>query len=646
MGKKVNIDRIVVRGFGTYVKEYIFDVDRGGVNIIRGQNGAGKTTLFSALVWCLYQVNLKGTLSDAVATWKEVRPKDWNGTRVVVYLRVDGVKYAIARHIKFKGNTYGVPGESDLLIFKENEEGELTKGCLVSSVRGKADTQAVVDKLLGVDARTFTNSVMFVQRSRRFIEADNAEKRKLLEELFDLGFVDRMKEVADEKVKKFQQELDENTNERGRLEVKREGIDDRLEDARTAVEKWEQRRDIEVQELKEEADEVSNEHDNKEKEILACDKVISAMGPKVGDTQKVKQVTQAIDQAYRKALDEHSAGKVHLGDVEREINRLKEQIKDKKREIDTVKTTCPTCGSALKAEKIKEVKDAKGKELKGLEKALGFQEEAAVAGKNRLKELSEAYDAAAEKKEKDGDALAAMLRKYTQAVDQKKIYEGQLPGLRTRHDAIKEKIKKLNAGDGKPEVDVPGLEKEALKVRESIVELSGTITKLEKRISRYNWWRSTGLGVKGLKAYVFSAMLEQLNRHMEKYAERMGLGVRFSVDLTKPSMPFVTECFKDGILVDYRDLSGGEKQRIDIAMLFAMHDLVTTIVKFNVLVMDEVFEGLDQEGMEQVFDLIRTKAGSGTTVYVITHSTRVDTLQCRKLEVVKKDGQSELQKAA
>lgn len=646
MGKKVNIDRIVVRGFGTYVQEFEFEMDRGGVNIIRGQNGAGKTTLFSALVWCLYQVNLKGTANDAVATWKEARPKEFKGTRVVVYLTVDGVKYAIARHIKYKGNTYGVPGESDLLIFKENEEHELTKAGLVSSVRGKADTQAVVDKLLGVDARTFTNSVMFVQRSRRFIEADNAEKRKLLEELFDLGFVDLMKERADEKVKKYQGELDENTNARGRLEVKADGIDDRLEDARTAVAKWEERRDTEVTELEEEADEVSNEHDTKEKEILGCDKVIKELGPKVGDTEKVKGVTRAIDAAYQKALSEHSAGKVHLGDVEREITRLNDQIKDKKLEIEKVKTTCPTCQAPLKAEKIKEVKDAKTKELKGLEKALGFQQEARTAAQKRLKELAQEYDTAAEKKEKDGDVLAGMLRKYNQAVDQKRIYGEQLPTLRTRHDNLRDKIKRLKAGEGKPEVDVPALEKEALAVRGQITEVSGVITKLEKRISRYNWWRTIGLGVKGLKAYVFSAMLEQLNRHMEKYAERMGLGVRFSVDLTKPSMPFVTECFKDGILVDYRDLSGGEKQRIDIAMLFAMHDLVTTIVKFNVLVMDEVFEGLDQEGMEQVFDLIRTKAGTGTTVYVITHSTRVDSLQCKKLEVVKHDGQSELQKAA
>ncbi len=646
MGKKVNIDRIVVQGFGTYVKEYIFEVDRGGVNIIRGQNGAGKTTLFSALVWCLYQVNLKGTLSDAVATWKEARPKDFKGTRVVVYLQVDGVKYAIARHIKYKGNTYGVPGDSDLLIFKENEEGELTKGCLVSSVRGKADTQAVVDKLLGVDARTFTNSVMFVQRSRRFIEADNAEKRKLLEELFDLGFVDLMKQRADEKVKDLQTTLDEQTNERGRLEVKAEGIDDRINDAQQVISRWEERRKAELDELKDELDGVQTEHDTKEGEITKAEKVIETLGPKVGDTEKVKGITQGIDRAYRKALDEHSAGKVHLGDVEREIRRLKDQIADKDQEIKTVKTTCPTCGSALKADKIKEVKDAKIKERQGLEKALKFQEEAAVAAKKRVDELSQEYDTAAEKKEKDGDVLAGMLRKYNAAVDQKRIYQQQLPGLRQRHEAISDKIKRLKSGEGKPNIDVKELEKEALSLRGQIIELSGTITKLEKRISRYNWWRSVGLGVKGLKAYVFSAMLEQLNRHMEKYAERMGLGVRFSVDLIKPSMPFVTECFKDGILVDYRDLSGGEKQRIDIAMLFAMHDLVTTIVKFNVLVMDEVFEGLDQEGMEQIFDLIRAKGGKGTTVYVITHSTRVDALQCKKLEVVKKDGQSVLQNAA
>ncbi len=644
--KRINIEKVVVQGFGTFVQPFVFEMDRGGVNIVRGVNGAGKTTLFSALVWCLYQINLKGSLNDAVATWKKERPKDFKGTRVVTTLTVDGEKYAIARHLKFDGKTYGVPGESDLLIFKENAEGELTKGCLVSDVRGKADSQILVDKLIGVDSRTFLNSVMFVQRSKRFIEADAAEKRKLLEELFDLGFVEGMKAKADTKSKELRTELDEQTNERGRIEIRKQGIQERIDDAENVITQWKERQKTALQQLVTEAKGVQDEHDRKENAIRECDATIKELKAECGDTKATKAITTTINTTWQTALDLVSASKAYVNDVNREINRLGEQIKDKELDIKNVKTDCPTCGSALKPMVIADVKKKLGGELTRLRTALDHQKALLVTATQKATDAGTAYELATKRKEKEGNVLQQKLTKYTQAVQQRDIYAADLPGLQQRHTKLTEQIAANKRGDGKPEVDVAGLEKQALELAGTIVELNEGILKLERRLARYDWWRTTGLGSKGLKAYVFSAMLEQLNVFIEKYAERMGLGIRFSVDLTKTSAPFVTECYKDGNVVDYRDLSGGEKQRIDIAMLFAMHDLVSGLVKFNVLIMDEVFEGLDQEGMEQAFDMIRVKGGKETTVYVITHSSRVDTLGCRSIDVVKTDGQSSLQTAA
>ena len=57
--------------------------------------------------------------------------------------------------------------------------------------------------------------------------------------------------------------------------------------------------------------------------------------------------------------------------------------------------------------------------------------------------------------------------------------------------------------------------------------------------------------------------------------------------------------------------------------------------------MDELFEGLDGEGMEVAFDLIRYKAEQGKSVYVITHEDSLDSMYCNHLEVVSdKDGSS------
>ena len=57
-----------------------------------------------------------------------------------------------------------------------------------------------------------------------------------------------------------------------------------------------------------------------------------------------------------------------------------------------------------------------------------------------------------------------------------------------------------------------------------------------------------------------------------------------------------------------------------------MYDLISMNAETNILIMDEVFEGLDEEGEAGVMDLIRGKADEGKSVYVITHSAVLDGL--------------------
>ena len=96
----------------------------------------------------------------------------------------------------------------------------------------------------------------------------------------------------------------------------------------------------------------------------------------------------------------------------------------------------------------------------------------------------------------------------------------------------------------------------------------------------------------------------------------------------KASKPFQTFVYKGDSVKDYDDLSGGQKLRVDICIAFAMHDLITESSNINILVMDEVFEGLDNEGIEIVFELIRGKSET-KSVYLITHSDLIDSLNSR-----------------
>ena len=62
--------------------------------LIKAPNGKGKSTILSALVWAIYGKNLKGV--SEVNTWKQVRPKDYKGTKVQVYFQKDSHTYKIS----------------------------------------------------------------------------------------------------------------------------------------------------------------------------------------------------------------------------------------------------------------------------------------------------------------------------------------------------------------------------------------------------------------------------------------------------------------------------------------------------------------------------------------------------------------------
>jgi len=156
-------------------------------------------------------------------------------------------------------------------------------------------------------------------------------------------------------------------------------------------------------------------------------------------------------------------------------------------------------------------------------------------------------------------------------------------------------------------------------------------TKVEQGIE---WWSKKAFSSNGLKAYVLKAMLEQLNVFTEKYSDKLGVSIKFSLDITKASTPFSTICSVGSRLdKEYKEFSGGQQQRLDIVMMFAMHDLLSSYGNpMSVMILDEALDGLDTQGETDAFDLIREKA-EDQAVYVITHTQTLDTLYTKAINI-------------
>ena len=67
--------------------------------------------------------------------------------------------------------------------------------------------------------------------------------------------------------------------------------------------------------------------------------------------------------------------------------------------------------------------------------------------------------------------------------------------------------------------------------------------------------------------------------------------------------------------------SAGQRQRVKIANLFALHHLISNL---DFMILDESLEGsLDQEGKESIIELLKKQVTDVNTILVISHDDTV-----------------------
>ena len=636
MKKKVIYKRLTIEGFQSVSKTLVFEFDRAGVNLIKGVNGKGKSTIFNALLWAEYGINLK----KSVATWPDKRTKEYRGTRVVVE-RTDGeFDYMIVRHLEFKGTTKKLTGGDKLMIFKKDlAEPKFEQRHLLGDGQHKAEMQSMIEAQLGIDSDTYLNSILFGQRMKSLVETDPKDKRNLFDKLFDVGFVDEAKERA--KTKKSALNLDIATqtaivnNSSSKLTADQELVKEQRELEKTF--KIDQQAAIdELTELKEEDEkrlaEIPDLLAKHKADLAKYDFNSLNMAISLADTKKATLST---------AQDKLKNINSDIADLEKEVEKSVKNQAALQQELDEVVDTCPTCKGKLKKTDVDVVK-ASIKTKIGKEKEVQTTLGAKVSEAKAKKEPCEKEVEAALKNYTEQSEMVNTIRKRLEGSDDLKA---SITKLETEVKTLETSIKSLTGRitkeqDRKPTlIDFEAYGQRIAETTDALLNAQNKKAELENTLAKVEWWLTKGFGSSGIKAFVFNAMLAGLNHYAQKYAARLGFRVEFSVDMTKVSKPFQMLIYSKDKVRDYADLSGGQKQRVDVCIAFAMHDLVSFKTDINIVLLDEVFEGLDNEGVETAFELIRQKAET-KAVYVITHSDIIDGLNCKNIWVSSDEDES------
>lgn len=133
----------------------------------------------------------------------------------------------------------------------------------------------------------------------------------------------------------------------------------------------------------------------------------------------------------------------------------------------------------------------------------------------------------------------------------------------------------------------------------------------------YNSVVSEMLKDTGIKTKVIKQYLPVINKMVNQYLSILDFYVHFDLD----------EKFEETIRSRHRDsfsydsFSEGEKQRIDLALLFTWRQVakMKNSISTNLLILDETFDSsLDEAGIDNLMKIIHT-LGDDTNVFIISH---------------------------
>lgn len=126
------------------------------------------------------------------------------------------------------------------------------------------------------------------------------------------------------------------------------------------------------------------------------------------------------------------------------------------------------------------------------------------------------------------------------------------------------------------------------------------------------------LSDKGIKTYIIKRYIPKLNKLVNQYLDILSASYKLSFNAELEE----TIALKGYDKLSYNNFSEGERQRADIALLFAFLDIgkLKNSVTSNLLIMDEIFDrSLDDEGIRGIIDIIDSMKQKRFTVVNISH---------------------------
>ena len=185
------------------------------------------------------------------------------------------------------------------------------------------------------------------------------------------------------------------------------------------------------------------------------------------------------------------------------------------------------------------------------------------------------------------------------------------------------------------------------QIQEQHEQLTTAADELADKLDYLRFWED-GFGAKGIRSLLLDHATPAINAAAADYLEILSGGCATMEFHTTKQLKngetrddFHVEVKYENGAGDYRKISGGERQRPNLAAMFAIGDLAANRSPSPIMLrlLDEPFDNLDGLGAEQVVHLLQTKiVPKCGTVLVMTHDDNLKSLIPNRLIVTKEHG--------
>lgn len=626
------IGPVKVRNFGPFA-DAEFDFSRPGLTVIEGEfhghgcdsNGAGKSYALEAPVWCVFG----STLRPRVKVGGVVRLQFERKNRQLVPTTPHPDGCSVETHL--------VGGPKPIKIVRY--EGHPTHGNRVRlfvdgvdvTLGRDAMTQAAIEKAIGHDFRSFVNSVAFgaTDDARSFFAATESARKAIMDRVIGLEVYTRAGEVARARLRDVQSEIG---TRRARLET--------LQETLAAQERI--------------AAEVSSEHEHEDrawKAKLAKARVVVLARHVARLEQRVAKLDRRRAreaEVYQEAVRAHEATTRDLAQQRRALDaqcRANESaIVEAETEMSAANRQiakwdamagkrCATCMQVVPSSKATQLRrEAAEERAKHAAVVLGRTQE--------LEDLRRKASALVDPERPDSAAYDASKEVARRALEALRLARQELDAVKQRSAQIEEEWTAFQrrATRAKGEVD---------KARSEVEKLTREVSERSAREDHLKFWVE-GFGNAGIKSFLIESEIPNINRIASGYAQRLlGVGSQVRLAATRELKSgesreeLAVDALIPGCTASYVNASKGQKKRLDLCLLLAFRQIVgaRSAKSFRQFFADELFDGLDETGEENVIELLRDLA-KVCPVILVTHSARLKSIGDRVIRVEHRDGVS------